>query len=291
MSKKKVKVPIALRVVRWWFPKLEKYAPSLAIRLFVQLFFTPLHYGFPEKEKEWIEKSHQFQFLVKGKKIMVYSWGEETKPIVLFIHGWAGRSTQFRNFFPVFMDAGFRVVSFDGPAHGKSGGKRTNLLEFQEILRDIFGKFGKPKGVIAHSFGGVAMLMGIANGLEIDKLVNIGTPSIGDKIILTFLKAVNGSWSTGEQFKKYTMRKYNRSFDEFSGEYFLKQIKNKEIKSLDLLLIHDENDKDVTIDHAERAIELFPQARLHRTSGLGHTRILKDDKVIATSLQFILPNG
>lgn len=286
MSEKKVKVPITLRIVRWWFPKLEKYASPLALRLFVQLFFTPLHYGFPSKEMEWIKKSKRSSFNINGKKIEIYSWGEEDRPFILFIHGWAGRATQFYNFFPPFMAARYRVVAVDGPAHGKSEGKQTNILEFEEMLKKLVDRYGKPVGVIAHSFGGVAMLMAIANGLSIDKLINIGTPSIGDKIIQTFLKAVNGNWSTAEKFKRYMIKKYGRSFDEFSGQYFIPQI-----KTLDLLLIHDENDKDVSIEHAERIKELYPRAQLYRTTGLGHTRILKDEDVIRTSLRFIHQAG
>ena len=283
---KKVKVPLALRFVRWIFPKLEKYSPPLAIRLFVQLFFTPLHYGFPDKEIAWIIKSNKKKLVCAGKNIWVYSWGDESKPIVLFVHGWAGRGTQFRYFFPELIKAGYRVIAFDGPAHGKSDGKRTTIIEFVEALKKIVDVFGKPQAVICHSFGGVATLMGIVNGLDVRRQINIGSPSIGNEIIKTFLKAVNGSWSTGESFRNYMVKKYGHSFDEFSGEHFIRQIND-----LDLLLIHDEKDKEVPMIHANRVKELYPNAILHRTSGLGHTRILKDEVVIQTCLKFIQRDG
>jgi pimeloyl-ACP methyl ester carboxylesterase len=201
----------------------------------------------------------------------------------LFVHGWAGRATQFKRFFPVLIKAGFRVVAFDGPAHGKSEGNHTNILEFGEALRAIFKQIGEPKAVVAHSFGGVACLYGAVNGLPIKKLVNIGAPVIGDKIIQTFLKAVNGNWSTAEKFKAYMFKKYKRSFDEFSSQFFIQHLKTP----LDLLLVHDENDKDVAIEHAEELVRLYPQAILYRTTGLGHTRILKEESVIKDCLKFI----
>lgn len=284
---KKIKVPIVLRVVRWWFPRLEKYAPSLATRLFVQLFFTPLHYGFPDKELEWVQKAEKSTLEVNGKRVQIYSWGMAGRPVVLFIHGWAGRGTQFRKFFPVLTEAGFRVVAFDGPAHGKSAGKRTNIIEFEEALKKLLNVVGDPACVIAHSFGGVVALMGVSNGLPIKKLINVGSPSIGDKIIQTFLTAVNGTWASGEHFKEYMVKKYNRSFDEFSGQYFLQRIKTP----LNLLLVHDEHDRDVSIDHAEKVVELYPKATFYRTSGLGHTRILKDEEVIHRCLNFIQQDG
>src|SRR5690349_19300293 len=143
MSKKR-KDPWPLRIVRWWFPKLEKFAQPLATRLFVQLFFTPLHYGFQEKELEWVHKARLFSFPVNGRKVQAYAWGDESHPVVLFIHGWAGRATQFRKFFPVLLKAGFQVVAFDGPAHGKSEGKRTNILEFRAALEQMIKLVGVP---------------------------------------------------------------------------------------------------------------------------------------------------
>ena len=284
---KKVKVPVALRLVRWIFPKLEKYSPPLATRLFVQLFFTPLHYGFPEKEMVWVNKSRSSFITVNRKKVQVYSWGEVDKPYILFLHGWAGRGTQFSRFFPSILDSGFRIITFDGPAHGKSDGKRTNVAEFVDVLKLVIEKFGAPKVVVAHSFGGVVALMGKSIDLPIKRLINIGSPAIGDEIIKTFLREVNGSWSTAEAFKKYMVKKYNRSFDEFSGEFFIKQLKD----DLDLLLVHDDIDKDVPLIHVFRVLELYPKAILFKTVGLGHTRILKDEMVIEFCLEFISRDG
>jgi pimeloyl-ACP methyl ester carboxylesterase len=280
---KKPKVPMLLRIVRWWFPKFEKFAPPLATRLFVQLFFSPLNYGFPEKELEWVKTSKNFSLLVNGKKVQGYSWGDVQHPIVLFVHGWAGRATQFRKFFPVFLKAGFRIIAFDGPAHGKSKGRTTNILEFEEVVEEILKKEGVPQAIIAHSFGGVVSLLGATKGLPITKLINIGSPVIGDLIIKTFLFAVNGTWPTAEKFKAYMFKKYSRSFDEFSAEYFIKNLKTP----LNLLLVHDDGDKDVPIAHAERLIKLYPDAQLYKTTGLGHTRILKDEKVIKDCLRFV----
>ena len=57
MSKKKNKVPFLLTFVRWMFPKLELLAPPLAYRYFIKIFFTPLRYKLPEKEKELAQRA------------------------------------------------------------------------------------------------------------------------------------------------------------------------------------------------------------------------------------------
>jgi hypothetical protein len=58
-------------------------------------------------------------------------------------------------------------------------------------------------------------------------------------------------------------------------------------QAIDILLVHDEDDEEVTIEHAHRLIEQYSRAQLYQTKGLGHTRILKDDAVIKHCVTFI----
>ena len=275
--------PLIQRFTRWIFPILERRAPSLAVRLFVQLFFTPLHFGFPAKEQPWVEKARRSDLRIHGKRVVVYEWGEPGHPLLLFVHGWAGRGTQFREFFQAAIDRGFRVVTFDGPAHGHSGGKRTNVLEFHECVRQIVERFGTPAGVVGHSFGGTVTLYGVMQGLPIAHVATIGTPVIAELLIRSFLKAVNGSEKTGRAFRKHLLKKYGRDFNEFSVEWFLPRLAHP----IGLLIVHDEKDKEVSIEHAHEAQKLYPSAGLHVTTGLGHNRILKDKDVVTLVLDFM----
>lgn len=277
----KKQIPLALRLVRWFFPKLERLSSRLAVEYFEKIFFSPLRYRAPEKELECEQQATLEEIVANGLKIQTYRWGDSNKPYVLVMHGWAGRATQFRKFIPELIAAGYQVVGFDGPAHGKSSGKRTTILEFETALKMVISKWGEPAGAIAHSFGGGALLFSIMNGLPVKKLVNIASPTMADEIIKSYLRAINGSWKTGLQFKQLIQKKYGRSFDEFTAMYFIEHISD-----LDLLLVHDLDDKDVPIIQAEKLIEKFP-ARLLRTSGLGHNRILKDENVINASIDFI----
>jgi pimeloyl-ACP methyl ester carboxylesterase len=278
---KKDKTPPLLKIVRWVFPKLETIAPFLAHRYFIKIFFTPLKYQVSEKEKEIQGKADLFSVTAGNKKIQCYSWGKG--PVILLIHGWAGRATQFRKFIEVLKDSGYRVVGFDGPAHGKSEGKKTNIPEFEDALKEIYKTVGIPEAVIAHSFGGAAILFAAMNGLTVQKLINIASPTIGDEIINTYLRAVNGSPKTGEFFKRWMKSAYGKSFDEFTSLHFVNHIK-QEIK---LLLVHDEDDKEVSLIHAHELKKIYPGAQLLVTAGLGHTRILKDETVIRNCVTFV----
>jgi pimeloyl-ACP methyl ester carboxylesterase len=279
---KKNHIPFAIKIIRWIYPKLERFVPGIAHRYFVKIFFTPFRYKTPVKEKKAETFAEKFTIRATGKKIQCYAWGHGEK-LVLFVHGWAGRSTQFRRFIKPLITAGYRVVGFDGPAHGNSEGKETNLMEFEEALRRIYDKLGEPHAIISHSFGGGAVLFAAMNGLHVNKLIAIACPAIGDEIIKTYLRAINGSASTADFFRSYMIKTYHKPFDEFTSLHFVKHLSQK----VDLLLVHDEDDREVSIDHALALGKSYPEAKIHKTQGLGHTRILKNDDVIRYCVTYI----
>lgn len=278
---KKDNTPLTQRIVRTIYPLLEKVAPSLAHKWFIYIFFTPLLYEKPEKERDLAAKAVLSSLVVNGKKIQIYSWGEG--PMVLLVHGWAGRGTQFRKIIPALVKAGYRAVGFDGPAHGKSDGKQTNISDFSEVIKQIIKKEGEPVAAIAHSFGGAATLFGIMNGLPLKRLINIASPTIGGGIIGNFLRALNASPASAKALKDYVLKTTGKDFDYFSAMHTVRNLPNP----ISLLLIHDENDKDVFIEHPLALLKVYPQAKFLRTSGLGHARILRDQKVIEACLKFI----
>lgn len=270
-----------LKIVQWIYPRLEKTFPRLAHRFFITIFFSPLNYSVPEKEKAIEKQAEKFWLESGGRKIQCYSWG--SGPVVLLVHGWAGRATQFRKIISALVAENFRVVGFDGPAHGRSQGSSTDVTEFERVLNQIYNKVGTPECIIAHSFGGGAVLFAAMNGLPVRKLINIASPTIGDEIIKTYLTRINGSSATAEYFKSYILKTTGKQFDEFTALYFIRKIR----QDLALLLIHDEDDGDVHIDHAIELIKAYPKALLFQTRGLGHTRILRDEEVINRCISFV----
>ncbi len=271
-----------MKLIRWGYPKVEAICPPLAYRFFATLFFTPLKYQATEKERKAETFGEKFSVTAAGKKIQCYRWGNSDKSVVV-VHGWAGRATQFRRFVKPFISAGYQVIGFDGPAHGQSEGKRTTIVEFEETLKKVYEKIGVPEAIIAHSFGGGAVLFAAKNGLPVKKIINIASPTIGDKIIDTYLKAIGGSEKTKAFFKKFIQQKYGKPFEEFTAAHIIKQI----IQPVEVLLVHDEDDKEVSMEHPLELLRQYPSARLLKTKGLGHTRILKDDRVINEIVTFV----
>jgi predicted alpha/beta hydrolase family esterase len=268
--------PLPLRIIHSVYPFLEKVIPVLAFKLAFNLFFTPIRYKTPDRELPVQQNANKFETKIDGKRTQFYSWGNEQRPLIVLVHGWMGRASQFFKLIDALVAQDYHVVSFDGPAHGASSGRQTNLNEFAKAINYIANRFGSISVAIGHSFGGITILNAINNGLKINNVVFIATPSIAGDIIKDFEKKINGSPATGINFRKEILKRYGITFESISASELIKLIS---IESL--LLVHDANDRDVPISHAKLLEDLFPQATTIYTEGLGHTRILRNDQVIA----------
>ncbi len=271
-------------VIRKLFPLVEKVMPALAHLWAFNLFFKPIRFPWPQRELPMKQSATKFKMSVGKLDIQCYSWGQG--PVVLFVHGWAGRGTQFFKFVQPFVEKGFKVVTFDGPAHGESSGKSTNIIEFHQVLASIEDYYQEICAVVTHSFGGAATIFAMSEGLKVQNLVNISSPSSGHKIIAEFLKKINGSPRVANYFDKMVREKFGKSFASFSSEVLV-----EDLSPFNLLLIHDEHDKEVGIEQAEKMKALTPGSELMVTSLLGHTRILRDDQVIYKSLAFVMESN
>ena len=58
-------------------------------------------------------------------------------------------------------------------------------------------------------------------------------------------------------------------------------------QSAPLLVIHDQDDRDVPPHHGAAVAASWPGAQLVETTGLGHSRILRDAGVVAQAVSFI----
>jgi predicted alpha/beta-fold hydrolase len=110
-----------------------------------RLWFQPLRFPEPPQEKEWRRTAEPLNVVHRGQRLAVDSWG--AGPTVLMVHGWNGRGAQLGAFAPELVHAGFRVVTFDTPAHGRSPGRATNLPEISEAIQTS-GATSLPRAIL-----------------------------------------------------------------------------------------------------------------------------------------------
>lgn len=281
-QKTKIIDPLPLRAIRWSYPKIEWILPVLAHNIAWNLFFSPFRFKRPSREDVAFSSAKTSAVTINEKQVKIFEWGDSGNPIAVLVHGWSGRGTQFFKFAEKLVEEGYHVVSFDAPAHGLSEGKSTNIKEFYETLLHIEQNIGAIKVGIGHSFGGVSLLYAKKEGLKLDSIVMISSPTIGEDILTAFRKKINASPNTSIALRKMVVSRFDLDFEAITACELLKTISLK-----NHLIIHDKDDFEVPYQNAEDLKKVNPKASLILTNGLGHTRILRDNEVVEQTLNFI----
>lgn len=265
---------------------LQFFSTSLAANYVLKLFATPPKYKTPDREKMMRESAKKLKITIPSnqKDVMVYEYGY-SKQKVLLAHGWAGRGTQLYEIADKILENRMMVISFDGPAHGLSDGKQTDLPEYLETIKHLTEIYGPFEATIGHSFGGIALLATLAKmdnkSALTDKLVIIGIESSIPNIIDLFVKKLKMKQKVAELVKKKMNRLFSVKIASVSPLETAKRI------STPTLVLHDTQDFDVDVSSAYRIRQNLKHGELLVTNGLGHRRILRDEKVIQRIIDFI----
>jgi pimeloyl-ACP methyl ester carboxylesterase len=281
-------LPPSLRIpnaIRWSFKTINFISTRFTLYLASKLLTTPISFKTPNRELG-MEKASQKKTLhvsAIDKDIQIVSYGFSDKKI-LVAHGWAGRSTQLFMIANALLEKGFMVISFDAPAHGKSTGKNTNLIEFIETISAIHSEYGSFTAAVGHSFGAVALLNMQANKAIFKCLITIGSADKVDDIFLNFVTNLGLNSNFGEKFVNYFENKINLNLFDYDASNAAKKIK------IPVLIIHDRIDGDVSVSCALNIRQHLEKGTLFITNGLGHTKILRDKNVSQKIVHYITQN-
>lgn len=281
-------LPPSIRIpktVKWVFKIINLISNRFALYLAAKLFTTPIDYKTPKREIGMAEASQKKMLHVASikKDIHVLSYGFSEKKVLL-VHGWAGRSTHLFMIANTLLENGFMVISFDAPAHGKSTGKTTNLLEYVEAIKSICKEFGPFEAAIGHSFGAMAIMNAQANNVLFKCLVTIGS---GDKvadILLNFANNLGLDAIFGKKLIDSLEKKWNINLFHLDSNEVAKKVKTP------VLVIHDTLDGDVFVSCALNIRQHLENGKLYITTGLGHTKILRDKNTTQKIIHFIKQN-
>lgn len=268
-------VKISIKIVAFFSTKLALYIAS-------KLFTTPISFNTPKREKGMEESSQKKHLHVPEieKDISILSYGFSDKKVLL-AHGWAGRSTQLFMIANKLLEKGFMVISFDAPAHGKSTGKTTNLIEYIETIKAINKDFGPFEAAVGHSFGSMALVNTQAEKKIFKKIVTVGSGDKVSDILINFSKNLGLNAKFGYQLINYFEKKWNFRINDFATNTGAKNVK------VPVLLVHDAIDGDVHVSCAINIRQNLDMGKLLITNGLGHTKILRDKNVTNRIVEFI----
>lgn len=261
--------------LRTTFSTASRVAPGLTAAAAERLFFKTRRSGPRAGEHDVLEGATPSS--IAGMK--TWSWGHG--PTVLLVHGWNGRATQLGGFVEPLVARGFRVVAFDAFGHGKSPGGSMSLPEMASCIGRVADELGDVYGVIAHSMGGAATTIALADGLQIERAVFISPPADPRQFLEIFSAALAITDDVRARLKERVERRVRVSMEDMRATQIAPSLQ------VPLLVIHDRNDKEVPVRSGQSIAEAWPDADLIITEGLGHQRILRADAVQNVAVSFI----
>ena len=266
----------------------EHAAPALGARAVVRMC-TTVPRGMPGSRAIAVPDGDRRRVNLPGPapaSIVTETWGEG--PAVYLVHGWGGNRKSWHRFVGPLTRAGFRAVTLDAPGHGDSdpstyGPGRTVLPDVITALRAAAGHHGPAHAVVAHSMGALAAAVACLDGLPAARLVLIAPMPDHRSAIQGFAEAAG----VGERIQARMPRALERLL-RIPLSHFDAVMRSAEADTLPpALVIHDGGDRRVPFGLGARLAAAWPHARLHATHGLGHNRILRDEEVIAASVDFL----
>ncbi len=276
---------IALVQVRLSLALSSAFAPDRAVAKAVKLFSSPPRHAHTAAEQDLLRGGQPLVIDAPAGRLAAWRFGRADLPAVVLSHGWGGRGAQLRAFVAPLVDAGYQVIVFDHAGHGFSEGHEASLVDFTRdlaaVVEAVEGGATKVAGLVGHSLGAAAVGAWLkSSGREI-RAVLVAPPSSVVRHSRHFARMLGIPERIRGEMQARFERRYGIAWSEFELPHSVSTIRAP------ALVIHDAGDKDVSFASGLAVARAWPDARLVRTEGLGHRKILKDAGVVQDAVDFL----
>lgn len=267
-----------------FFENLSSASPAAAGRAALLLFTHPLRPSVQTKAERRLVRKAQAKLntakrkdlRVAGYRIATYRWAatsDEPKGRVLLVHGWTSASQFMTAPVDDLLERGYEVVAFDMPAHGRSSGKRAEMMDCVLSMLAVADHYGSIDQVIAHSFGGPVSSLAVASELshgltEETRLLFIASPNRLADVTEQFARAIGLSREAQAWFEERLVQPFGVELEAMDASLLLAECPNP------LTILHSRDDSEVAYDAAEKFAQIGDRVELRPLDGLGHRRIL-----------------
>ena len=261
---------------------IEGLAPEAAAVLATELFLRP-----PARRPSRPEEAHvfaaaeRFELEFEGERLPVFRFGRGATTVLL-LHGWGGSSHQLHTFVEPLLARGASVVAFDAPGHGGASGTWLAIPRYAEAIARVAERVGPLSALVGHSMGAAAGAFAIGAGVQVERAVLIGPPASEYEFFQTWMRSLGVAESLIELTKHGVESRVGVSFAALGPQPIAAGVSGP------MLVIHDQDDREVPWADGAAIAAAARRARLLTTHGLGHRRILRDSAVIEASVDFAL---
>lgn len=261
-------------------------SPALAGDLANRAFFVPgPRMPVAETDRHTHDAARRSSLQVRGSEVTAYEWGagEHT---VLLLHGWGGRASQFAPLVRELLAEGLRVVSFDAPAHGSSGGRRTDIRDWLDAAEQLQAREGRFHAIIGHSFGALAALTAARSTVPVPAVAAIAGAASPDAFVSQFSDGVGLDARGRSHMERRFHERLRLDAAGMSRRY--DAARHPLPAGTELLVAHDRRDRRMPdADSLRLHAAHGDRSRMLRTDGEGHTRILRCDVVLDAVVELV----
>jgi pimeloyl-ACP methyl ester carboxylesterase len=268
--------PQRLRRLQRMFSVIQAISPRLAAHAALTLFITPMRRKSDAVDTQWQTLARNHSVVAGTSRVHVHEWGVGPRTVVI-LHGWGSHAPRYSTLAQSLVSAGWRVLAIDAPGHGRSPGRTSSLPQFISALDTVIRKFGPVEALVGHSLGGLAVALWLAQSGQagIRHVVLISTPLDAGFLVDNFVAMLGlGGATTRHLMARFTSR-FQKGPEAWSAGAIAAGI------GAPVLLIHDHDDDVVPFAHSQQLLKVLPQARLHETTGLGHSGMLRDAAAVS----------
>ena len=259
---------------------VDRLSPRLGAKVAARVFLTPRKARVPERERAWLKRARRETFQAGPFELSGHRWSEAGEKVLL-VHGWEGRGSQLGALAIALAEQGFQSITIDLPAHGTSRGAQTNLVEISQAISAMISRLGGVHALVAHSFGAAGTTVALRRPLEVGKLVYLAPAEDFEHYPRIFSHWLGLPTPLSERMRRSIEGRLGVTMAELSGRLLAPRMRTP------LLVVHDEDDRDVPWQDGKAYSEAWPDSVLHTTRGLGHRRILREPEVLASVVRFI----
>ncbi len=258
-------------LMRGYFGALARVAPRSAERQAALLFCFPrrlAHHDVPPVPQEARE-----QLVSSGaKRLMSWTWGEG--PRVLLAHGWEGTGRDMVPIANALAQRGRSVTVFDMPAHGRSTGRTTTLIEMANAVAAVARATGTPDAVVGHSLGAAAAVLALRDGLAVSSAALLAPVAEPWLFLRRLADLLSFSEARYEGLIAQIERRAGIGIHQIDGATAARSLVAR------VLILHDPADRQVPYSQSEALARAWKGATLHPVRGLGHRRLLYDPEAV-----------
>ncbi|GAT71787.1 alpha/beta hydrolase [Microbacterium hydrocarbonoxydans] len=254
-------------------------SPALGGALADRAFFsTAPRMRVHERDEATHDAATRSRLRIGPAEVATYAWGRGPRTVLL-LHGWRGRASQFAPLVRELVAEGLTVVSFDAPAHGSSGGRRTDIRDWVAAAEALSQEHGRFDALIGHSFGGLAALAAARSAVPVPTVVTIAGAGTPAAFVGEFAREFRLSAPARAQMERRFLGHFGLAERDFLARY--DAVRHPLPDDTRLLVVHDRADRRMPDADALRLHAAHEgRSRLLRTEGFGHSRILHADAVL-----------